>query len=291
MKTNILKGKNTDFLTKPVIKSGSKLLDLTKPLVMGILNITPDSFYQSSRVLGINNTLKLTEKMIADGASILDFGAVSTRPGAVDVSKEEELTRLMPVIQLIRKIFPDIWISIDTSRSSIAEMMINEGADIINDISGGIFDENMPKFIGTKNIPFVIMHTKGKPKDMQIDPEYIDVTKDVDTFFKNQIKILNDQGATQLILDPGFGFGKTVEHNYQLLNKLDKFKKHQYPVLVGMSRKSMINKVLKTIPENALNGTTAVNMVALLRGANILRVHDVKEAVEAIKIFSALQKK
>lgn len=281
-------GKNKEISSITKLKSGSKSLSLDKPLVMGILNITEDSFYEGSRFSRADELLKQATKMIDDGADILDIGAVSSRPFADDVTEQDEIKRLLPAIELLRNKFPNQFLSVDTWRSNVAQQAIDAGADMINDISGGCFDERMAETIAKYNKPFVIMHTKGDPKSMQINPEYVDVNAEILNFFKSRIKYFNDLGVKQLILDPGFGFGKTVEHNYEILKNLKRYKSLGLPVLVGLSRKSMINKVLKITPPEALNGTTSLNTVALLNGANILRVHDVKEAKEVIKLISLL---
>jgi len=228
------------------------------------------------------------DQMLAEGASIIDIGAVSTRPGAAEVSAEEEKRRLMPVLIEIRKKYPEIIISIDTYRSEIAKMAAGEGADMINDISGGTFDTEMIPTMIDLNIPYVIMHIQGTPGNMQVNPVYKDVIEEVFSFLLHQAKRLEAGGHHKIILDPGFGFGKTVEHNYSLLNNLDRLTATGYPVLAGLSRKSMINRVLGTRPEEALNGTTVLNTIALLKGASILRVHDVKEALETIKLTKKL---
>lgn len=265
-----------------------KILNLEKPAVMGILNITSDSFYDGGKYKTQKDILIQCEKMLSEGAAIIDIGAVSTRPGADKVSEENEIARLLPVLKIIRKYFSDAIISIDTYRSSIVEIVINNGADIINDISGGNFDDRMFETIAKLKVPYIMMHIKGTPQNMQVNPTYKNVVKEIKDFFFKKIEELKTIGVNNIIIDPGFGFGKTVEHNYEILNNLDSFKSFGLPILVGLSRKSMINKVLKIKPENALNGTTVLNTIALLKGADILRVHDVKEAVEVIKIVSEL---
>jgi dihydropteroate synthase len=281
-------GKNKEFSAITKLKSGSKSISLDKPLVMGILNLTNDSFYEGSRFSNPDSFLNQASKMINEGADILDIGAVSTRPFADDVSEADELKKLLPAIELISKKFPHQFLSIDTWRSVVAKEAIEMGADMINDISGACFDENMPVIIAKYKKPFVVMHTKGDPKSMQINPSYENVNEEILKFFKSRIKLLNEAGVEQLILDPGFGFGKSVAHNYEILKQLGAFKIFRLPILAGLSRKSMINKVLKTTPNEALNGTTVLNTIALLNGANILRVHDVKEAKEVIKLISML---
>jgi len=225
------------------------------------------------------------EKMIIDGASIIDIGAVSTRPGAIGISEERELARLLEIQNLIIHHFPDIILSVDTYRSQIAKTVLENGAHIINDISGGTFDNKMFEVIAKYQVPYILVHIQGTPKNMQQNPQYENVVDEINLFFQQQIAKLNQLGITNnIILDPGFGFGKTLEHNYKLLHHLNSFKELGHPILAGVSRKSMINKILNTKPQDALNGTTVINTIALLNGANILRVHDVKEAVEAIQL-------
>jgi dihydropteroate synthase len=297
--------KVTGFSQKRIFEFNGKKMDFSRPVVMGILNLTPDSFYEASRtsppvplslrrggkggrgVKGGEERVKV-DQMLSEGASIIDIGAVSTRPGAAEVSAEEEKGRLTPVLIEIRKKYPEIIISIDTYRTEIAKMAAGEGADMINDISGGTFDTEMISTMINLNIPYVIMHIQGTPGNMQVNPVYKDVLEEVFSFLRQQAKLLEAGGHHKIILDPGFGFGKTVEHNYSLLNNLDRLTATGYPVLAGLSRKSMINRVLGTSPDEALNGTTVLNTIALLKGANILRVHDVKEAMEAIRLIDQL---
>lgn len=268
------------------LKVGDKNISLKEPLVMGILNITPDSFYDGGKYKSEKEVLKQVEKMLLEGASIIDIGAVSTRPGAPEISEIDEWQRLEPTLKVMTAHFPDALISIDTCRSSVAEKAVSKGAQMINDISGGTFDELMPGTISKLKVPFVMMHIQGTPQNMQLNPRYINVVDEVMAFFIRQVKIFRSFGMNEnIVLDPGFGFGKTVEHNYELLRNLDSFKGLGYPVMAGLSRKSMINKVLEIKPQDALNGTTALNVIALLNGADILRVHDVKEAMEAIKLM------
>ena len=271
------------------MKSKGKFPDLHTPIVMGILNITPDSFYDGGRYQAEQHYAIRTEKMIADGAAIIDIGGASSRPGAKEISAEDEWHRIHPVIKSMRSSHPDICISIDTCHASVAEKCLEAGADMINDISGGTFDPDMARVIGSHKVPYVMMHIQGRPGNMQTDPKYDDVVEDIAAFFESQINNFMKHGASQLILDPGFGFGKTLKHNYTLLNRLDRFTAFGYPILVGLSRKSMINKVLDINPEDAINGTTVLNTIALLKGAAILRVHDVREAVEAIKLVENLK--
>lgn len=278
--------KITSFSQKKVFEYNGKVMDFRVPGVMGIINLTPDSFYQREKGKGEEEKRGSGEarKMIEQGAYIIDIGAVSTRPGAAAVTVEEEKRRLLPVLKEIRKAFPEVIISIDTFRSEIAKIAADEGADMINDISGGTFDPNMISTIVKLQIPFVIMHIQGIPASMQVNPTYTDVVSEVKDFLLGQALKLETRGHHKIILDPGFGFGKSVAHNYQLLAKLDEFVSTGYPILVGLSRKSMINKVLGIKPEEALNGTTVLNTMALLKGAAILRVHDVAEAMQTVKL-------
>ena len=253
---------------------------------MGILNLTPDSFYDGGLYKDEKAFLSRVEKMLEEGAGIIDIGAVSTRPGANDVSLEDETKRLVPAIQKISKEFPEAILSVDTYRSEVAQQAIGAGAHIINDISGGTFDPGMFSTIAQLQVPYILMHIKGTPKNMQHNPIYSDVVEEIKSFFEQQLSKLEELSVTEnIILDPGFGFGKTLEANYTILKELSSFKELGCPLLVGISRKSMINKVLGTKPKDALNGTTAIHTLALLNGANILRVHDVKEAVEAVKLM------
>jgi dihydropteroate synthase len=254
---------------------------------MGILNVTPDSFFDGGRHTVLLDHLRHVEIMITNGAAIIDIGAVSTRPGAAEVSQEEEALRLIPVLVAIRKAFPGQYLSVDTYRPEIAKVAIDEGADMINDIYGGRFDEEMYRVIAANNVDYVMMHMQGTPATMQGDPQYTDVTGEVIHFFRQQLAKFTVAGST-VYLDPGFGFGKNVEHNFRLLDELGRIKSLGHPLVVGLSRKSMINKVLGIQPGHALNGTTVLNTIALLNGADILRVHDVKEAAEAILLVAAL---
>lgn len=260
------------------------LLDLSTPKVMGIINITPDSFYNYSSCSDIAEINKRVEKMLSEGADIIDIGALSTRPGSEEVSAKEETNRLLPVLKDLRKNFNDIVISIDTYRAEIVEIVSNEGADMINDISGGQFDENLFEAVAKSNLPYILMHTPSYPNVMQKQTNYENILSEIAIYFKNRISKLHDLGVKDIIIDPGFGFGKTLEQNYHLLQNLDFFNSLSCPILVGVSRKSMIYRSLNSTAEDALNGTSIVNTLALLKGANILRVHDVKEAKEAIKI-------
>lgn len=271
------------------IRFKNKELSLDSPAVMGILNVTPDSFFDGGKYTDDKAILQQAEKMLSEGVDIIDIGACSTRPNASEISEDQELKRLIPSVKLIRKKFPRAIISADTFRSIVAENAVNEGADMINDVAGGTLDEKMFETISKLKVPYVLMHIKGTPQTMQTNPQYQDVVSEVKYFLEEKIISLKNLGASQLIIDMGFGFGKTIEHNYSLLKNLTAFKEFELPILIGISRKGMIYKALGTKPEEALNGTTAANTIALMNGANILRVHDVKEAKEAIKIFNFAQ--
>ena len=259
-----------------------RLFDLSEPKVMGILNLTPDSFYDGGVHNEINKIEDHVNKMVNDGMDILDIGGYSSKPGAKNISVDEELSRVIPILKHIRKIFPDLVISIDTFRSKIAGTSLDEGADMINDISGGTLDKNMMSVVAKNNCPYILMHMQGNPQNMQNDPSYENVTLEIIQYLAQRIKIAHDNNIVDLIVDPGFGFGKTLEHNFEILNNLDKFNVLDTPILAGFSRKSMIYKTLKTSSKKALNGTSSLNTIALMKGAKILRVHDVKEAKECI---------
>jgi dihydropteroate synthase len=265
------------------------LLDLNSPKVMGILNITPDSFYDGGMYKDETTILNQTEKMLNDGATFIDVGAYSSRPGAAEVSEEEELKRIVPVVELLIKKFPDIIISVDTFRSKVAEETINLGAALINDISGGNLDSKMYETVAKLKVPYILMHMAGTPETMQNNPSYEDVTKDLIYFFSDKIDQLHRLNVSDIIIDVGFGFGKTIEHNFQLLRNMSLFQNLDKPILAGLSRKSMLYKTLDITSQEALNATTSANTIALLNGANILRVHDVKEAVEAVKLVNQLR--
>lgn len=269
---------------------GDKLVDLSIPVVMGIVNVTPDSFYDGGKMQDEAVMLKVIEQMIEDGANVIDIGAISTRPGSENISTKVELGRLLPAVQAIRKAFPDVHISIDTFRSWVAVRVIDEiGPVIVNDISGGTLDSRMFETVGKLQVPYILSHIQGTPQNMQDDPHYDDLMKEISSYFAEKYKKLTKLGVKDVVLDPGFGFGKNLDHNYELLNKLDSFKVFQLPVMAGLSRKSMIWKALDIKPDTALNGTTVANTLALMGGADILRVHDVKEAVEAVKIFCEIK--
>jgi dihydropteroate synthase len=276
--------KDTFFHKKKTLRCGGRFIEFSGPAIMGILNLTPDSFYDGGKAETIDQALKLAEKMLNEGADFLDLGAVSTRPGAKRVPYKEERKRLIPLLRRIIREFPNALISVDTTDHTIAAEAINEGALIINDISGGIFDPMMFETVAKLGIPIIIMHMQGTPGNMQTDPKYKNVLKEVMFFLSSQLESARLAGISDIIIDPGFGFGKTVEHNYSLMEGLDLFKFFECPIMVGISRKSMINNVLGTQPFSALNGTTAVHTLALFKGADILRVHDVKEARQVVGI-------
>ncbi|MEQ8908910.1 MAG: dihydropteroate synthase [Vicingaceae bacterium] len=281
---------NSAFMANYSIQIRGNLIDLSTPRIMGIINLTPDSFYAQSRQANDQALLKKCESMINEGATFLDLGAFSSRPGAEMISEKEEKVRLLTALQKIRNTFPEVYLSIDTYRSSIARLAINEGADAINDISGGLFDDNMFETMAELQTPYFLMHMKGEPKSMQHKPQYENVFTEIFAFFKKQIDQLNRYGVKDVILDPGFGFGKSLAHNYSLLRNLAQFHALNCPLLVGLSRKGMIQKVIHQDADRALNGTTAAHVLALLNGAQILRVHDVKAAKEAIQIVDFYQK-
>jgi dihydropteroate synthase len=267
-----------------------KTLTFIKPLIMGIVNLTPDSFYDGNKYSDTNDVLRDAEEKIKQGASIIDIGASSSRPGATAISEEEEWKRLENVLKEMRKNFPTIFISIDTYRSNIAVKSAAAGADIINDISGGKMDDKMFDTVAKLDLPYILMHLNGDPGTMQKDPTYGDVVYEVQNELQNSCEKLNSKGFHKIILDPGFGFGKTTEHNYALLKNLEKLTSLGFPVLSGISRKSMVNKVIGTNPVTALNGTTILNTIALLNGCNILRVHDITEAKQAIELVEFYKK-
>lgn len=275
---------------KNSINLGEYLFDLSIPSVMGVINLTPDSFYDGGTLTNEVEMLERVEMMVAEGASIIDVGAVSTRPGADIVSLKDELDRLLPAVVAIRKYFPEVALSIDTYRSWIAVRVIDEvGPVIVNDISGGSLDSKMFESIAHLQVPYILTHIQGTPLNMQENPVYQDVVREVSNTLSDGVRKLTKYGVSDILIDPGFGFGKNIMHNYQMLNRLDSLKVFQLPVVVGLSRKSMISKVLECGPEDALNGTTVANTMALLGGADILRVHDVKEAVDAVRIFLQLK--
>lgn len=263
-----------------------KLYPLDEPKIMGILNVTPDSFYAESRTSDDPHIAERVKQMMDEGADMIDIGGYSSRPGADDVTPQEEMERLRHGIRIVRKLYPEVPLSVDTFRADVARMCIEEeGADIINDIAAGMMDRQMFKTVARLGVPYIMMHMQGTPDTMQIDPHYDNLRREVMLYFAERIDRLCQMGAKDIIVDPGFGFGKTVAHNYELMNHLEDFNIFNLPVLVGISRKSMIYKLLGGTPQTSLNGTTVLNTIALTKGAHILRVHDVKQAVEAKRIW------
>jgi dihydropteroate synthase len=273
---------------KTTIQLNGRIIDLAQPVVMGILNVTPDSFFDGGKYKTEKKILERAEEILKEGATIIDIGAISTRPGSGGASTKEELERLLPACMSVKKHFPEAFVSIDTYRSWVAMKVIEDfGPCIVNDISGGNFDDHMFDTIGKMGVPYILMHIQGSPLVMQENPTYEDVVRDISRFFTDRVKRLTKAGVKDVIIDPGFGFGKTMEHNYELLNRLDAFKVFLWPLLVVISIKSMIYKLIETTPDGALNGTSVLNTMALFGGADILRVHDVKEAVETVKILKS----
>jgi len=278
----------TGKIGKSINLNGS-LINLSEPLVMGIINVTPDSFYEKSRVQTSDNILAIVENMIFEGANIIDIGAVSSRPGAKLINENEEIDRLFPLLESIRMHFPDIYLSVDTFRASVARKAVeNYKVAIINDISGGLLDAAMLETIGQLKVVYILMHMRGTPENMQQHTQYNNILHELFLYFSGQLHKARSFGINDIIIDPGFGFGKTLEQNYFILNNLRELEIFNVPVLVGVSRKSMIYKLLNTIPEQSLQGTTALHMAALINGARILRVHDVKPAVEVVKLYKQL---
>ncbi len=273
------------FKSKKYINCKGKLVNLEKPAVMGILNITNDSFFDGGKHNSVDNALFQTEKMLNEGATFIDIGAQSTRPGADMIGQEAELKAAIPVIEKLAEKFPEIIISIDTFRAEVAQQAIAAGAAMINDVSGGEDDPKMFETVINLKVPYILMHKQGDYKTMHHNPTYQNVVTDIMNYFIPKVEYLKQNGVADLILDLGFGFGKNLEHNYELLSKMDRFKIFELPILVGVSRKKMIQNVIEADAQHALNGTTVVNTIALMKGAKILRVHDVKEAVEAVKIM------
>ena len=263
-------------------------LSSTTPIIMGILNVTEDSFYDGGRYLSEDAVRERAAQILSEEADIIDIGAMSTRPNALEIPEDEEISRIVSAVNIVRKEFPDAVLSIDTYRASVAKAAVEAGAAMINDISGGTFDPNMIPTVGQLQVPYCLMHTTAKPSEMQQHTEYKDILADMLQFFGRQLEKLHAYHVHDIIIDPGFGFGKTLEQNYFLMKNLEVFQQLGYPILVGISRKSMIYKLFGTTPDHALNGTTALNTVALMKGADILRVHDVKEAVEVRKIVNLL---
>lgn len=270
------------------LKIRDKLLNLEQPKIMAILNVTPDSFFDGGKFNTEIKVLKQVEKFINEGADIIDIGGYSSRPGAQNISIETELKRVISNIKLIRKEFPEIFISIDTFRSEVARESYFSGADIINDISGGNLDTEMLKTVGELGAPYILMHMRGNPQNMSLKTNYKNITQDILDYLSNGIELAKANGINDIIVDPGFGFAKNIKQNFSLLNNLKDFKVLNYPILVGISRKSMIYKTLNIDVQEALNGTTVLHTVALLKGANIIRTHDVKELMECIKLIDEL---
>jgi dihydropteroate synthase len=281
--------KSYNYLKKPMtINCLGKLVDLLSPKVMGILNVTPNSFYDGGKHPDEKSILNQVEKMLAEGASFIDIGGYSSKPSAEFVSEEEEIGRLVPVVQLVLRHFPETLISVDTFRANVAKAGIGNGACIINDISAGNLDGKMMQTVAELQVPYIMMHMKGNPQTMQSLAQYTNITKEMQLYFSEKVAQARSFGINDLIIDPGFGFAKTLEQNFEAMNNLELFQEHGLPMLVGVSRKSMIYKTLETQPDFALNGTTVLNTIALQKGANILRVHDVREAMETIKLVSQL---
>lgn len=275
------------FSIKQTINCNGQLINLAKPIAMGIVNVTPDSFYGQSRFTMRYRIARRAKQIVAEGGAIIDIGACSTRPGAKLVDEKEELKRLDRALSVVRKSVPNAIISVDTFRASVAKRMVeNFGANVINDISAGEMDANMFATIAKLNVPYVLMHMQGTPASMQEKPHYSDVVRDLFDFFNKKVEALKLLGVNDVLIDPGFGFGKTLAHNYALLTHLGSFRMLGLPLVAGFSRKSLIYKPLGITPNNALNGTTVLNTMALLGGASVLRVHDVKQTVEAIELFS-----
>ncbi len=267
-----------------------KLYSLCEPKIMGILNVTPDSFYAESRTSDEEHIAARVQQLMDDGADMIDIGGYSSRPGADDVSPEEEMNRLRRGLRVVRRLYPEVPVSVDTFRADVARMCVEEeGADIINDISGGMLDRQMFRTVARLGVPYILMHMQGTPDTMQQAPHYDNLRREVMLYFAERIDRLCQMGAKDIIVDPGFGFGKTLEHNYELFHHLDDFNLFNLPLLVGISRKSMIYKLLGGTPQTSLNGTTVLNTIALMKGAHILRVHDVKEAVEAKRIVMKMK--
>lgn len=273
------------------INVNGKLIDLGQPQVMGILNVTPDSFYSGSRKQSEEDIRSRVKQIVDEGGQMIDIGAYSSRPGADDVSAEEEMARLRKGMKIVNEIAPDMPVSVDTFRADVAKMCVEElGVGIINDISGGELDKNMFATVAKLGVPYILMHMKGTPQTMQQAPHYDDLMKEILLYFAEKIQQLRDLGQKDIILDPGYGFAKTIEHNYHLLHHQEMLNVFELPLLVGISRKSMIYRLLGTTPEESLNGTSVLNTIALQKGASILRVHDVKECVEVVKIVEMMEK-
>ena len=282
--------KNAGYMKRNFIQINGRLMDFSTPQVMGILNVTPDSFYAQSRKQSDEEIAQRVTQILSEGASIIDIGAYSSRPNAEHITAEEEMSRLRHGLSIIAREHPEAVLSVDTFRADVAAMCVEEyGVAIINDIAAGEMDSRMFDTVARLNVPYIMMHMQGTPQTMQATPHYDNLMKEIFLYFAEKIDKLHDLGVKDIILDPGFGFGKTLAHNYELLNNLQEFAQFEMPLLVGVSRKSMIYKLLGTTPEEALNGTTVIDTIALLKGADILRVHDVRQAVEAVKITEAMK--
>jgi len=273
---------------KHTINCHGRLLDMNTPLVMGVINVNEDSFYAESRAFSTELVIEKATQMLDEGASILDLGAMSSRPGATIIDVETEIQRLIPVIQALVHKFPEVIISIDTMHSSVAKVCVESGAAMINDISAGNYDAQMMETVADLAVPYIMMHMQGLPSDMQLNPSYDQVVLDILKYFVKKVHLAKSLGIKDIIIDPGFGFGKSLDHNYELMRSLEQFLMFDCPVLVGISRKSMIYKLLNIEASEALNGSTSLHMFALQKGAKILRVHDVKEAIECVKIYGKL---
>ena len=279
-----------EITTARYINVNGSLLDLSQPRVMGILNVTPDSFYAGSRTQTEAEIVRRVKQIVSEGAAIIDIGAYSSRPNADNVSAREEMERLRMGLKILFEIQPDAVVSVDTFRADVARMCVEEyGVAIINDLAAGEMDANMFHTVAALNVPYIMMHMQGTPQSMQQHPHYDNLLKEVFLYFARKVQQLRDLGVKDIILDPGFGFGKTMEHNYELLSHLEEFRIFELPLLVGVSRKSMIYRLLDITPQEALNGTTVLDTICLLKGADILRVHDVKEAVETVRIVQAMR--
>ena len=270
------------------INCKGKLIDLNTPKVMGILNITPDSFYDGGSYKNEQDILKQAEKMLADGATFIDVGAYSSRPGAKDISVDEECSRLIPVVELLVKTFPDILLSIDSFRAKLVSEAVSAGAALVNDISAGLLDEQMLQTVSELQVPYILMHMRGTPQTMKTRTQYEDLIQEVILYLSERVAAARALGISDIVVDPGLGFAKTVSQNFELLNATNQFQILDLPMLIGLSRKSMITKILDIDAQSAFNGTTVLNTIALQKGASILRVHDVKEAMEAVKLYEAL---
>lgn len=281
--------KNTVLPVETTLQSKGRLLDISRPVVMGILNATPDSFYNQGRDSDTDSILRNAERMLSEGAAILDVGGASTKLGSTIIVADEELQRVIPVVEALHKRFPEAWLSVDTYHSKVASEAVNAGASIINDVSSGSIDGNMIATVAQLQVPYIAMHMQGTPATMQQNPQYSNVTLDILNYLRQMVEQCEAAGIKDIIIDPGFGFGKTLQHNYELLRNMHTLRMLGKPVLAGISRKTMVWKALGTTPEEALNGTTALHMVALQQGANILRAHDVKEAMEVITLMGMMK--